>query len=175
VFWTTQPYAHWNGTWSTLERYMDHTGTVHGHYVHVPFQCDHALMHASGYPWLGQTGDHLFCGLICLLCQSISGASRTSQYLDFTVIWMQYCKITFLHLFHFHNNVVIANIKCTNVKTWKGFSKTPLPKWWNEHFKDVILQVERRGRMVRTSDSQPEGHGFESRQRHGAVSVSRIP
>jgi hypothetical protein len=36
--------------------------------------------------------------------------------------------------------------------------------------------VERRGRMVRTSgDSQPEGRGFESRRRHGVVSVSRIP
>jgi hypothetical protein len=33
----------------------------------------------------------------------------------------------------------------------------------------------RHGRMVRTSDSQPEGRGFESRRRHGAVSVSRIP
>jgi hypothetical protein len=41
-------------------------------------------------------------------------------------------------------------------------------------FKDNSV-VERRGRMVRTSDSQPEGRGFESRQRHGVVSVSRIP
>jgi hypothetical protein len=40
--------------------------------------------------------------------------------------------------------------------------------------KDVI-EKERRGRMVRMSDSQPEGRGFESRQRHGVVSVSRIP
>jgi hypothetical protein len=31
------------------------------------------------------------------------------------------------------------------------------------------------GRMVRMSDSQPEGRGFESRRRHGVVSVSRIP
>jgi hypothetical protein len=35
--------------------------------------------------------------------------------------------------------------------------------------------VERRGRMVRTSDSQPAGRGFESRRRHGVVSMSRIP
>jgi hypothetical protein len=39
----------------------------------------------------------------------------------------------------------------------------------------VERHVERRGRMVRTSDSQPEDHGFESRRRHGVVSVSRIP
>jgi hypothetical protein len=36
-------------------------------------------------------------------------------------------------------------------------------------------RVERRGRMARTSDSQPEGRGFESGRRHGVVSVSRIP
>jgi hypothetical protein len=35
--------------------------------------------------------------------------------------------------------------------------------------------VERRGRMVRTSDFQPEGRGFESRRRHGVASLSRIP
>jgi hypothetical protein len=39
---------------------------------------------------------------------------------------------------------------------------------WHEH-------VYRHGRMVRTSDSQPKGRGIESRRRHGAVSVSRIP
>jgi hypothetical protein len=39
----------------------------------------------------------------------------------------------------------------------------------------TIIDVERRGRMVRTSDSQPEGRVFESRRRHGVVSVSRIP
>jgi hypothetical protein len=33
----------------------------------------------------------------------------------------------------------------------------------------------RRGRMVGISDSQPESRGFESRRRHGVVSVSRIP
>jgi hypothetical protein len=33
----------------------------------------------------------------------------------------------------------------------------------------------RRGRMVRMLDSQPEGRGFESRQKHGTVSASRIP
>jgi hypothetical protein len=37
------------------------------------------------------------------------------------------------------------------------------------------LISQRRGRMVRTSDSQPEGRVFESRRRHGVVSVSRIP
>jgi hypothetical protein len=30
-------------------------------------------------------------------------------------------------------------------------------------------EMERRGRMVRTSDSQPEARGFESRRRHGVV------
>jgi hypothetical protein len=35
--------------------------------------------------------------------------------------------------------------------------------------------LERRGRMVRMSDSQPEGRGFKSRRRHGVVSVSTIP
>jgi hypothetical protein len=38
-----------------------------------------------------------------------------------------------------------------------------------------VHNVERRGWMVRTSDSQPKGRGFESRRRHGTVSVSRIP
>jgi hypothetical protein len=38
-----------------------------------------------------------------------------------------------------------------------------------------ILWSVRRGRMVRTSDSQPKGRWFESLQRHGAVYVSRIP
>jgi hypothetical protein len=32
------------------------------------------------------------------------------------------------------------------------------------------FHVERRGRMVRTSDSQPDGRGFESRRRHAVVS-----
>jgi hypothetical protein len=32
-------------------------------------------------------------------------------------------------------------------------------------------KMERRGRMVRELDSQPEGRGFESRRRHGVVSV----
>jgi hypothetical protein len=36
-------------------------------------------------------------------------------------------------------------------------------------------RVERRGRMVRMSDSQPEGREFESRRWHSVVSVSRIP
>jgi hypothetical protein len=31
------------------------------------------------------------------------------------------------------------------------------------------------GSNPRTSDSQPEGRGFESRPRHGVVSLSRIP
>jgi hypothetical protein len=37
------------------------------------------------------------------------------------------------------------------------------------------IHKKRRGRMVRTSDSQPECRGFESWPRHGVVSVSRIP
>jgi hypothetical protein len=37
--------------------------------------------------------------------------------------------------------------------------------------RDIKLLKE----MVRMSDSQPEGLGFESRPRHGVVSVSRIP
>jgi hypothetical protein len=31
----------------------------------------------------------------------------------------------------------------------------------------TLNEGERRGRMVRMSDSQPEGRGFESRRRHG--------
>jgi hypothetical protein len=38
----------------------------------------------------------------------------------------------------------------------------------------VCLLLE-NGRMVRMSDSQPGGCGFESRRRHGVVSVGRIP
>jgi hypothetical protein len=39
----------------------------------------------------------------------------------------------------------------------------------------ALSQLERHGRMVRMPDAQPEGRGFESRRRHGMVSVSRIP
>jgi hypothetical protein len=41
------------------------------------------------------------------------------------------------------------------------------------YYKPMNSNVERRGRMVRMLDSQPEGHGFESRRRHGVESVSR--
>jgi hypothetical protein len=42
-------------------------------------------------------------------------------------------------------------------------------------FLETTFEVERRGRMVRMSDSQPDCREFESRRRHGVVSVSRIP
>jgi hypothetical protein len=79
-------------------------------------------------------------------------------------------KITHCHCLHYCVGNVIMPARSKR-SSWHNLSAMYPVVWLS----DTIPQVERRGRMVRTSDSQPKSRGFDSRRRHGAVSVSRIP
>jgi hypothetical protein len=94
-----------------------------------------------------------------------------------------HCFIVFFRRLNTLNKCASMKIDTTSRKTVSFLAhKRDHPADYIMSFNDIVSQVhckpgcvERRGRMVRMSDSQQEGRGFESQRRHGMVSVSRIP